>query len=343
MIEAKDCRETSTSVFFQLVNIALSASIVIGLLWYETRGFRSFDSDPQLLPITPEKARAFGGSPAFVTVGLTINNFSVFDTLTNDFAFAGTVWFEFDPSMVSLDTVKKMVFEKGEIVSLSEPITKIIGRKLFVAYDIRIKKKDNLSHVFFPISGYKIHVVIDNAATPSELVFTSSVDNFKIGAAPISAWIPYAKRVETGYSVSEVKAGDAVRAISHPRVVFTIDFALNGIRHLVTILLPLILVFYISVFTFSMNPITDLRTIISLSSASVTGLLAYRFVIENLSPKVGYFMVSDYLFFTFLGTTCIVFLVNSLSRELCGRTKKYITVLLHMTVLALIFYILHVR
>ncbi len=319
----------------------LSASIIMGLIWYESREFRSLDSDPQLLSITPEKARTFGGSPAIVTVGLTINTFSVFDTLTNDFAFTGTLWFEFDPSMTSLDTVKKVAFEKGEIVSFSELSTKIVGQKLFVAYDIKIKKKDNLSHVFFPFSGHKIHVAMDNAATPSEIVFASSIDNFKLSPIPVSGWRIHAKRVETGYSISELKTGDPVKTVYHPRVVFMVDFALGGVRKLVTILFPLILIFYISVFTLSMNPVTNLRSIISLSSASVTGLLAFRFVIENLSPKVGYFMISDYLFFLFLGTTCIVFFVNSLSLELCAQTKQYITVFLHGMVIAVLFYLLH--
>ncbi|MBA3752528.1 hypothetical protein H0X06_07155, partial [Candidatus Dependentiae bacterium] len=114
-----------------------------------------------------------------------------------------------------------------------------------------------------------------------------------------------------------------------------------GIRRLVTILFPLMLIFYISIFTFSINPITNLRSIISLSSASITGLLAFRFVIENLSPKVGYFMISDYLFFLLLGTTCIVFLVNSRSHELCARTKEFITIGLHSFVIGILFYLLH--
>lgn len=341
MINTNECKGTATSVAFQLVSMLISGSIILGIIWYESRLFRSLDEEPQLFSITPEKAFAFGGTPAIVEVGLTINAFSIFDTLANNFAFAGTLWFEFDPSMISLESVQKNLFEKSDMVSLSEPRIKVIGRKLFVAYDIKIKKQDNLSHVFFPFSGHQIHLVIDNIATPSELVFSSSIDSFKLHG-PVSGWRVETKRVETGYSVSELKTGDTLKTIYHPRVVFTIDFALAGIRQLLIILFPLILIFYISVFTFSMNPVTNLRSIISLSSASVTGLLAFRFVIENLSPKVGYFMISDYLFFLFLGMTCIVFFVNALSLELCSRTKQYVTVVLHSIVIALLFYLLHV-
>lgn len=342
MTNSKECQRFATTVAFQLLCMAVSAVLVLGLIMYEMRSFRSFDAAPQIFSITPEKARMFGGDPALVSVGLTINNFSVFDTLANDFAFAGTLWFEFDPSMTSLDAVKKVTFEKGEVISLSEPSIKIVGQKLFVTYDIRLKKKDNLSHVFFPFSGHRIHIVIDNKAAPSELVFSSSIDDFKLADSPVTGWDVYSKKVETGYSVSELKAGDKVKTVYHPRVLFTIEFMSKGIRQLLTILFPLILIFYISVFTFSIDPRTNLRSIISLSSASVTGLIAFRFVIENLSPKVTYFMISDYLFFLFLGASCAVFFVNARSLELCARTKEYITILLHAVVVGFLFYVLHV-
>ncbi|MBA3752548.1 hypothetical protein H0X06_07255, partial [Candidatus Dependentiae bacterium] len=229
MENSKDCRGTTTSVAFQLLWMTISTVVIWGLIIYESKGFRSFDREPQLLPIVPEKALAFGGSPAVVTVGLNISNFSVFDVLTNDFAFAGTLWFEFDPSLTSLDTVKKIVFEKGEILSISEPYIKIDGRKLFVTYDIRVRKKENLSYVFFPFSGHRIHVIIDNIATPGEIVFVSSTENFKLGhGLSVSGWRVDSKNVETGYSLSELKTGDARKVIYHPRVVFSIDFALGG-------------------------------------------------------------------------------------------------------------------
>jgi hypothetical protein len=56
--------------------------------------------------------------------------------------------------------------------------------------------------------------------------------------------------------------------------------------------------------------IQEANTSISIAAGSVTGILAYRFVIANMSPKVGYFVFSDYLFFLFLTMSTLVFLVN---------------------------------
>ncbi len=93
----------------------------------------------------------------------------------------------------------------------------------------------------------------------------------------------------------------------HPRVIFALDYTPTGLRQLVSIILPLLLIFSLTIFTFSMDPEPYYRSILTLSSGAVTGLIAYKFVIENLSPKVGYFMLGDMLFFLFLTMTFVIF------------------------------------
>ena len=328
----------ATSVYFQLACIAI-ASLCMGILILKTLGgFRSFDEPPQLLPITPERAIAFGGTPATVNVGLTINNFSVFDIIKNEFEFTGTLWFQFDPSITSLQTIKQFSFEKGEILSLSEPTTKIIGDNLFASYDIRIKKRDNLLYSFFPFSAHTFNVIIDNNASPGELVYQSSVADLVVSQDAIpSGWGLQDEQVYTGYSTSELETPNLEKAIYHPRVIFAMNFNLQSLRHLLTILLPLILMFFITTLSFSMDPTYYYRSIISLSTGAVTAMLAYRFVIENLSPKVGYFMLSDSLFFLFLTACCFIFLVNTKTLILTRRSKQIATVLIHIFVVASMF------
>ena len=328
----------ATSVYFQLACIAVSSLFMGMLILMALGGFRSFDEPPQLLPITPKKVIDFGGTPATVKVGLTINNFSVFDIIKNEFEFTGTIWFEFDPSITSLETIKKFSFEKGEILSLSEPTTKIVGDNLFASYDIRIKKRDNLLHTFFPFSSHTFNVIIDNSASPGEIVYASSVADLVVSQDAIpSGWSLRDEHVYTGYSTSELELRNIEKAIYHPRVIFAMDFSLQSLRHLLTILLPLILMFFITTLSFSMDPTYYYRSIISLSTGAVTAMLAYRFVIENLSPKVGYFMLSDSLFFLFLSACCIIFLVNTKTLELSNRSKQIATILIHVFVVLSMF------
>ena len=69
--------------------------------------------------------------------------------------------------------------------------------------------------------------------------------------------------------------------------------------------------------------------------AIVTAILAYRFVIESISPKdVGYFMLSDQLFFLFLGLISLIFVVNIINRyayPLTTNQRLIILVLFHIT------------
>ena len=328
----------ATSVYFQLACIAVSSLFMGILILKALGGFRSFDESPQLLPITPQKVIDFGGTPATVKVGLTINNFSVFDIIKNEFILTGTIWFEFDPSITSLETIKQFSFEKGEILSLSKPTTKIVGDNLFASYDIRIKKRDNLLYTFFPFSAHTFHVIIDNSASPGEIVYASSVADLVVakGAIP-SGWKLQDEHVYTGYSTSELETPNLEKAIFHPRVIFAMDFNLQSLRHLFTILLPLILMFFITTFSFSMDPAYYYRSIISLSTGAVTAMLAYRFVIENLSPKVGYFMLSDSLFFLFLTACCFIFLINTKTLDLSRRQKQLATILIHTFIVTSMF------
>lgn len=328
----------STSVYFQLACIVIS-SLFIGILTLKAlAGFVSFDEPPQLLPITPERVIAFGGTPATVKVGLTITNFSVFDIIKNEFVFTGTIWFEFDPSITSLETIKQFTFEKGEVLAISEPTTKIIGENLFASYDIRIRKRENLTYSYFPFSAHTFNVILDNRASPGEIVYKSSAADLVVSPEAIpSGWRLTDEHVFTGYSTSALEEVNKDKAIFHPRVVFAMDFNLQSLRHLLTILLPLILMFYITTFSFSMDPEYYYRSIISLSIGGVTAMLAYRFVIENLSPKVGYFMLSDSLFFLFLTACCGIFLINTKTLELNNRSKQLATLLLHVFVVGGMF------
>ena len=332
----------ATTVYFQLICIAIT-SIAIGLIFLKTLGtFRSADEKPQIFPLLPKDIVAFGGTPTTVKVGLGISSFSVFNILANEFEYAGTLWFEFDPNLTSLNSVRQFSFEKSEVVSLSEPTTKIIGDKLFASYDIRMKKKENLNYSFFPFSSHTFNVVIDHRTSPGELVFEAALSDLVISAGAIpSGWAVTDKSVYTGFSATEFSSINQKKALYHSRVIFSLDFALKSLRNLLTILLPLILMFFISMFSFSMDPTIYYRSIIALSTGTLTAMLAYRFVIENLAPKVGYFMISDAFFFLFFSACCVIFLINTKTLELSRHAKYIFTVLIHLGIILGMFILLH--
>ena len=60
-------------------------------------------------------------------------------------------------------------------------------------------------------------------------------------------------------------------------------------------------------FLFSLDPKKYREAIMTISAATVPAILAYRFVIETISPKVSYFMLSDHIFSLFLFLSFLVF------------------------------------
>ncbi|MBA3954743.1 hypothetical protein H0X48_05490 [Candidatus Dependentiae bacterium] len=332
----------ATTYSFQLIMLCIT-SLLLGItIYHSTKNFNSLDQMPELFPITPAHLEEFQGTPTTVEVGLYIKDFPEFNVLKNEFVFSGIIWFQFDPSKTSLDTLGKFSIEKGEIVSLSAPTTRLIEGKVFARYDIRVRFKAAMNFSLFPLEDHTIYIILDNHfVTPGEIRYESSVSSFILSPNMIvSDWIPYDRSVYTGHSESHLEEGSKDKNVYYPRVVFGIDYKRSGTRQLFTILLPLILIFFITVFSLSMDPEAYSKSIIALSTGSVTALLAYRFVIENLSPHVGYFMLSDLLFFLFLGAVFIIFFVNALTLTLGGRSKAWITVLVHTLVVSTSLYLI---
>ena len=111
----------------------------------EIEFFEPLEKQPDIISITPAKIKEWGGDPTVVDVGLYIQSWQEFDVLKNSFTFDGILWFQFDPALISLDTVDKFSFEKGDIEHKSEASTKLIDGKLFAEYKVRVHFNSELS------------------------------------------------------------------------------------------------------------------------------------------------------------------------------------------------------
>ncbi len=303
---------SNTSIaFFTIMSIIVSGFIISFLIYKATAHFTSLDQMPELLPLVPKALEQFGGNPSKVTVGLYIKDFTEFDITSNDFTFSGIIWFLFNPTLISLDTLSKFTVEKGQILDRAPPITSIEAGKLLARYDIRVKLKSNLTYALFPFDSHVIYIVVDNNyVSPGDLIMSSSHNDFVVSPEiSTTGWKMLETSIYSGYSTSNLRRSETTNMIAHPRLIFGIAYAHSGIRQALTILLPLIFIFFMSLFTFSFEE-KNYATSLTLSSGAVTAQVAYRFVIENLAPKVGYFMLSDYLFFLFLIGVVIVFFIN---------------------------------
>ncbi len=96
-------------------------------------------------------------------------------------------------------------------------------------------------------------------------------------------------------------------------MVFSLDLAKQGMRKVFLIMLPMLILFILASFSFLLDPKKLAGSILGLSTGTLTGLIAYRFVIERVEPNVGYFTLTDHVFNFFLVAIFIIYLVNLLS------------------------------
>jgi len=331
------------SLIFQFFMVIVTSIILMFSIYRASYLYTTSDAAPALIAMTPKTIERFGGSPSGVQVNLFINDFTIFDPVKNDFEFNGILCFESDPALIPLEALGQFKFQQGEIVEKSKPYSQIMQDKLWVRYDIKVRFKSGMEYRFFPFDDHRIFLnMINSAMQPNEMIFEASLADFEIKGSTTSllGWKLVNHKVQAGYVESIIDVNNSQKNVSHPSVLFSADFKRTGSRYATTILLPLLAIFFVSLFVFSLNPSRYSTLIVSLAAGSVTALLAYRFVIENLSPAVGYFMLSDYIFFLFLLTTALVFFFSIMVNRLHYVVKNLIVILLHGIVVSACIYLM---
>ena len=312
--------------------------VIISLMWFtfiinrRLAIFNPLEQGPEIVHITPLVYKEFGGFATFVTVGLFIDRFLVFDITNNNFVFTGYVWFKSLAGAVSTRNLENFYFLQGDILERSQPETQLIDQYVLTTFHVKVKFSSLLNYKDFPFDGHRIRIsVSNNNLSPEEIVFQSSERDMTIKSDETQAgWHKIDQDNDTGYLESTIDAYDKRNTQYHPAVTFSIDYERYGIRFILSIFLPLLLIFYVTLFGYSLDEGSALRNAVG----GVTGILGYRFVIDNLSPKVGYFMISDCIFFLILTLTCftlILFIITVFRKtKMTIWMKQIILIALHL-------------
>ena len=316
--------ETIVTPRYQIAGILIISLIATVIAMNPYLRYFPLEKSIPIIPVTPEKIKLWGAIPTRVTTGLYINNFPTLDFVNNDFVFDGILWFEFDPALISLNTISKFSFDKAEIISISEPYTQLVSNRFFARYTLRVRFKSDLNYKLFPFDDHRLDIILINRSIdPSEMLFQSYSSYFEISpSAQFSGWYLYDLLVNTGYYESVLDHSGIQKTVAQPRIIFSLCLRRYGTRNILLILLPLFIIYFISLFSFAFDPEKNPGTIFSLASAGVTGLLSYRFVIEGMSPKVGYFVLSDKVFILFLLATLFEFAFAAMLVSIGKLTPK---------------------
>jgi len=331
-----DVRSDSVSPRFVMLWFIFIVTSVIVMSIFRFQSFTTLDSSYGLKTLSTTFTRSLGGSSGSIQTGLIINRFHEFNVINNKFTFEGILWFKFDPSVISMETIDGIAFENGSIIERSAPYAQIIGDQIFVRYSIRASFQTRMNYGGFPADDHKLYLVLTHkGVSPAIFIFDAARQDFLIADnMDRQGWQEQDHTVQTGYIESRIESAAVNVSITNPAVAFGIDYRRDSMRDLMTILLPMLVMLAISLCSFSMSPRKFWSSRVSLSMQTVVGLVAFRFVMESISPRVGYFMISDYLFLLFLCIYILIFLANLAVQQLEVWQEKVLIILISLTVIA---------
>ena len=281
---------------------------------------------PIIKPITHKNLNEWGGEPATIRVGLQINNVPQFKMLEDEFSIVGNLWFLFDPELVSINTISQFSFENQITLEKSKPEVKMIKNMVLAEFDIRLTFNSELSHQSFPLDNHRLYLnLVNEHISPNEALFKCDQSEFIISKQVfIPEWTYKNLQVFTGYTEYTLDTNDTQKNSLHPKVLFAIDFYRAGLRHVFIMLLPLFLICAVG-----MMSIGAQRTIggkaLDINVAGAASIIAYRFVIESMSPKVSYLMIADHIFIFFLVFACIQLIYSKITYQQPPRATWIIT------------------
>lgn len=284
---------------------------IMGLIRFSLLYFNTTDHVPQIQPINTEIIKKLGVFATKVNVGLFIKQFPSFDITKNNFVIDAVVWFEFNPSKIMLDTIEKFSFDQGNIRYRTPPeIKKSSEDRVLVKYNVLVELKTDLQFHKFPFEDHRLAVVIsNNFVAPEEMYYVVEASSFQMLPNIFPAnWKIVDTQVDAGFLNLPLDKQDESKKAANPKALFVINFAKASIKDFLIIFIPLFSAACFSLLSFAMN-ITNPIGRFTLAISAVTALLGYRFVIEQIMPKVGYFTSTDaiYLFLLIFAFMCFIF------------------------------------
>lgn len=329
--------ERSIGFLFHLITITITGTIILYLIQVIVYQPEILENRFLLSPMTPHKLSTSYDAPAVVKTSFLLSDFRQFDTLANNFECEGTLWFEFDPLLVSLDTISHFEFENATIKYKSKPKIRMVDKSVLASYDILINFNTELDYSFFPMDDHMLALILVNkTVSPHKLLFEADKGSFKVNAdIQARGWKYFYHDVFTGYTHEQFNSTKKFIKVEYPALQFSIFYVRAGLKYTLVLMLPMLIFIIIMLTAFSYDPVKYFSSIMVANGASLSGLIAYRFVIENMSPKVGYFMLSDYFFLIFLTIACLLFLISIFSTNLSGYVKKWLILFVHISLILL--------
>ncbi|MBX9621656.1 MAG: ABC transporter substrate-binding protein [Alphaproteobacteria bacterium] len=268
----------------------------------------SLELPPDILPIIPEKNKTFGESAANVKVGLYVHNFPQFNMLEGNFSLDGMVWFEFNPSQVSLVDLEKFEFFEGTIIQKSVEQVKRIRNKIFVAYNFKVAFTSRLNYQKFPFDGHRIFLILKNSVLSARELHFSPLDGSIRMPQELQpmGWKIKNTKVEAGTIKVSLEHGESKKTMFIPVTVFEFDCKKSGYSQIINTFMPIMLLFYLAL----LSLVFDVKFSLEASLGSLSALIIYRYYLAIMSPKIGYSTTLDNIYILILSLSFLIFIFH---------------------------------
>lgn len=302
---------TLASIRFKTTVLLLAVGAILGCFGVALHQFRPADVEPHVEIIGMQMRKKIRNFASVVRTGMFVKNFEVFDIAQDRFIIGAVVWFEFNTDEVMPATVEKFSFVNGKILEKSPGDVRVTGSRMFIKYDVRAEVKSQLAYQRYPFDDHRISFVLtNNYVTPSELYFTVDNSSFDLADDAFTAhWKVMDRDTSWGYTDLGLDQNDESKNVKRPVVTFSVNFSKAGIRHIVIIFIPLFIALFFALFTFLMG-FHERTSRFRLSVSSLTAILSYRFIIERMMPRVGYFTTTDAIYTLLLLISLCAFIMQ---------------------------------
>lgn len=302
-----------TETILLMINFIIVISIIYGLFYRKQQKFLCSDPIPTIKPYSD----LFCIDTPVVQTGILVKDIPKVDINNNFIIINALIWFKFNHSIVHLETLENFSFlncinlEK-KLVHLS-----VTNEETYVEYDIRISFSSIFDHLYFPINDHQISIVLTHEKlSTDEIIYDVS------GTA-----IQFDKNVKAedmnvirgnaaaGYLEKINVAENNEKSITYPAILYSILLKKNGLKNIRLIIIPLVLIFGISTIVCLLAALQPGQNFIPTGITTLTLIMAYRYVIMQISPKVSYNTLTENVYnlsllFTFINFILLISVIT---------------------------------
>ncbi|MBX7067004.1 MAG: hypothetical protein K1X28_07220 [Parachlamydiales bacterium] len=313
-------RLTDHTVLYFALFISISITIIVFLF----AAYKGKILDPEM-PITPiPESQVISMSDMTVDTGILVHDFSEFNMLKNHFIAQATVWFYFNPATVDKSIIDKFSFEKGVILSKTEPREIKYGDKLLVLYEIELQCQGFFDYSHFPLDQHRLDFILINpAADPNKLLYVTSPDSIELAKGAFTeGWRNIGKSTKYGYIQDTFDPPKEKLPVSYERTIFSFAFEHSSLKEGIIIFMPLILMFMIGLLSLLLDMVFESREIIELAVGSTLALVFFSNYIRTFTPVTGTFSLVDAFYVLLMAFMSGIFLIQIFALQHYRKKQK---------------------